>query len=305
MTNTTDVIVIGAGFAGLYAVHRAAAAGLSVIALEAAPDVGGTWYWNRYPGARCDVESVDYSYSFDEDAAAELDVERTFRGATGDPGVSAPRCRPFRSAPPLPIRCRRRRCQLRPGRRSLAGARGGRRHVRSAVPALRNGLPVGGEPPQHPRVRRFRRRGLLHRRMATRGSRSTRKTGGPDRDRFLGYPGGPDHRGSKPSSWWCSSDPRTTPSRCPTGHGRPKNSARFSRSIPSGAEFRPTRPQAHRTAPITKMRPTPTRKNALTPCGSAGVRAVSCSPRRSPIRTAIWRPTTSPESSPKSASGKS
>jgi cation diffusion facilitator CzcD-associated flavoprotein CzcO len=66
MTETTDVIVIGAGFAGLYAVHRVAAAGLSVTALEAAPDVGGTWYWNRYPGARCDVESVDYSYSFDE-----------------------------------------------------------------------------------------------------------------------------------------------------------------------------------------------------------------------------------------------
>jgi cation diffusion facilitator CzcD-associated flavoprotein CzcO len=61
-----DVLVIGAGFAGLYAVHRAVSAGLSVIGLEAAPDVGGTWYWNRYPGARCDVESVDYSYSFDE-----------------------------------------------------------------------------------------------------------------------------------------------------------------------------------------------------------------------------------------------
>jgi cation diffusion facilitator CzcD-associated flavoprotein CzcO len=66
VTETADVIVIGAGFAGLYAVHRAVSAGLSVIALEAAPDVGGTWYWNRYPGARCDVESVDYSYSFDE-----------------------------------------------------------------------------------------------------------------------------------------------------------------------------------------------------------------------------------------------
>ncbi|OBI90727.1 NAD(P)/FAD-dependent oxidoreductase [Mycobacterium sp. 1245805.9] len=62
----TDVIVIGAGFAGLYAVHRAASAGLSVLGIEAAPDVGGTWYWNRYPGARCDVESVDYSYSFDD-----------------------------------------------------------------------------------------------------------------------------------------------------------------------------------------------------------------------------------------------
>ncbi|WP_369829603.1 flavin-containing monooxygenase [Mycobacterium sp. E787] len=62
---SADVIVIGAGFGGLYAVHRAASAGMSVIGIEAAPDVGGTWYWNRYPGARCDVESVDYSYSFD------------------------------------------------------------------------------------------------------------------------------------------------------------------------------------------------------------------------------------------------
>lgn len=63
----SDVIVIGAGFAGLYAVHRVASSGLSVTGIEAAPDVGGTWYWNRYPGARCDVESVDYSYSFDEE----------------------------------------------------------------------------------------------------------------------------------------------------------------------------------------------------------------------------------------------
>ncbi|GBG38778.1 flavin-containing monooxygenase [Mycobacterium montefiorense] len=66
MTEVSDVIVIGAGFGGLYAVHRVASSGLSVTAVEAAPDVGGTWYWNRYPGARCDVESVDYSYSFDE-----------------------------------------------------------------------------------------------------------------------------------------------------------------------------------------------------------------------------------------------
>ena len=63
---TVDAIVIGAGFAGLYAVHRCVSEGLTVLGVEAAPSVGGTWYWNRYPGARCDVESVDYSYSFDE-----------------------------------------------------------------------------------------------------------------------------------------------------------------------------------------------------------------------------------------------
>ncbi|MEU0544018.1 NAD(P)/FAD-dependent oxidoreductase [Nocardia sp. NPDC005978] len=62
-----DVIIIGAGFAGLYGVHRAARAGLNVLGLETGVDVGGTWFWNRYPGARCDVESVDYSYSFDSE----------------------------------------------------------------------------------------------------------------------------------------------------------------------------------------------------------------------------------------------
>ena len=61
-----DVIVVGSGFAGLYALYRLRALGFSVRVLEAARDVGGTWYWNRYPGARCDVESLSYSYSFDE-----------------------------------------------------------------------------------------------------------------------------------------------------------------------------------------------------------------------------------------------
>ncbi len=69
----TDVVVVGAGFAGLYAVHRLRGLGLSVRAFEAGSDVGGTWYWNRYPGARCDVESLDYSYSFDEQLQQEWD----------------------------------------------------------------------------------------------------------------------------------------------------------------------------------------------------------------------------------------
>lgn len=69
----TDVVVIGAGFAGLYALHRLRRSGLTVRVFEAADGVGGVWYWNRYPGARCDVESVDYSYSFDEDLQQEFD----------------------------------------------------------------------------------------------------------------------------------------------------------------------------------------------------------------------------------------
>ena len=65
-TQQYDVAVVGAGFAGLYLIHRLRQQGMSVRVFEAADDVGGTWYWNRYPGARCDVESVEYSFSFDE-----------------------------------------------------------------------------------------------------------------------------------------------------------------------------------------------------------------------------------------------
>lgn len=67
-----DVIVVGAGFAGLYAVHVLRdKMGLDVQAFDTASDVGGTWYWNRYPGARVDIESVHYSYSFDDDLQQE------------------------------------------------------------------------------------------------------------------------------------------------------------------------------------------------------------------------------------------
>jgi cyclohexanone monooxygenase len=66
-----DAVIVGAGFAGLYALYRLRAMGLRVLALETADDIGGTWYWNRYPGARCDVESMSYSYSF----SAQLERE--------------------------------------------------------------------------------------------------------------------------------------------------------------------------------------------------------------------------------------
>ena len=69
----TDVIVVGAGFAGMYALHKFRGLGLRTQVLEAGNDVGGTWYWNRYPGARCDVPSIEYSYSFDKDLEQEWD----------------------------------------------------------------------------------------------------------------------------------------------------------------------------------------------------------------------------------------
>lgn len=66
-----DMIIVGAGFAGLYQLYKSRRAGLSVRLLEAGDGVGGTWFWNRYPGARCDVESLDYSFSFDRELEQE------------------------------------------------------------------------------------------------------------------------------------------------------------------------------------------------------------------------------------------
>src|SRR5437762_8560792 len=66
-----DAVVIGAGFAGMYMLHRLRVKGFKVRVFETGGGVGGTWYWNRYPGARCDVESVEYSYQFSPDLQHE------------------------------------------------------------------------------------------------------------------------------------------------------------------------------------------------------------------------------------------
>ena len=66
-----DAVIVAAGFAGMYALYRLRGMSLSVRVLETGSDVGGTWYWNRYPGARCDVESMQYSYQFSEDLQQE------------------------------------------------------------------------------------------------------------------------------------------------------------------------------------------------------------------------------------------
>jgi len=70
-TELLDVVIVGAGFAGLYGLHRMLKSNYRAMVFEAGDDVGGTWYWNRYPGARCDIESMEYSYSFDESLQQE------------------------------------------------------------------------------------------------------------------------------------------------------------------------------------------------------------------------------------------
>ena len=66
-----DAVVVGAGFAGIYSLQNLRTKGFKTRVYEAAGGVGGTWYWNRYPGARCDIPSLQYSYSFDEQLQQE------------------------------------------------------------------------------------------------------------------------------------------------------------------------------------------------------------------------------------------
>jgi len=72
-TESYDVIVVGAGFAGMYMLYRLRGQGFTARVYEQGDGVGGTWYWNRYPGARCDVESMQYSYSFSDELQQEWD----------------------------------------------------------------------------------------------------------------------------------------------------------------------------------------------------------------------------------------
>ncbi len=71
MESEFDAVVVGAGFAGLYMLHRLRGLGMSAVLLEQGDGVGGTWYWNRYPGARCDSESYYYCYSFSKELEQE------------------------------------------------------------------------------------------------------------------------------------------------------------------------------------------------------------------------------------------
>lgn len=73
LPGNVDVVVVGAGFSGMYLLHELRRLGLSTVIIEAGTDVGGTWYWNRYPGARVDVESLSYSYSFSPELEQEYE----------------------------------------------------------------------------------------------------------------------------------------------------------------------------------------------------------------------------------------
>jgi cyclohexanone monooxygenase len=79
-TEYFDVVIVGAGFAGMYMLYKSRELGLTARVYETGSGVGGTWYWNRYPGARCDIESMQYSYSFSEELQQEWDWSERYAG---------------------------------------------------------------------------------------------------------------------------------------------------------------------------------------------------------------------------------
>ena len=140
-----DAIVIGAGVAGLYQLHKLRELGLRVRAFEAGSNVGGTWYWNRYPGARCDSESHVYWYTFSPELMGEWEWSER------DPGqAEILRCLNFRRRPVRPearhpVQHPRGRRFLRRAGEPLAGAHRGRRDLSRQIPDHRRRLPVNRE----------------------------------------------------------------------------------------------------------------------------------------------------------------
>ena len=169
-----DLLIVGAGFGGLYMLHKARALGLDALVLDAAPSVGGTWYHNRYPGARVDIQSVEYSYSFDE--ALQQEWHWTERYASQPELLRYANHVADRFALRSGIRLRHapRRCRMGRSGSPLEGRDTRRR-------ALRRALPRDGEraafDSQHPGLRRargLRRPDVPHRGLAIRAGRLQR-----------------------------------------------------------------------------------------------------------------------------------
>ena len=141
-TEKLDALIIGAGVAGLYQLHLLSNQGLKVRAFDAASDVGGTWYWNRYPGARFDSEAYIYQYLFSEELYKGWSWSEQVPRPAGDRALDALRRRPPRPAQGHPVRTPRSRARITTRRRTLDGQDRPRRDDRHAVPGhlLRDAL---------------------------------------------------------------------------------------------------------------------------------------------------------------------
>ena len=174
--------------------------------------MGGTWYWNRYPGARCDVESMEYSYQFDEDLQQEWEWTERYVGAAGDPALREPRRRPVRPAPHIRFDTRVDRCGVRRGRPVGGASHRPRRPVSAQFLVMATGCLSSTNMPDFPGIADFAGRRTTPAGGRTRGSTSPASESGSS------APAPPASRRSRssprrPPISPCSSARRTTRSR--------------------------------------------------------------------------------------------
>ena len=148
-----DAIVIGAGVAGLYQLYKLRELGLRVRVFEAGSGVGGTWYWNRYPGARFDSESWTYGYSFSQELLDEWDWDEHFAAQPADRAVPQSCRRQVRPAPRHSVQQPRRRRALSRRDAQLGDHAGGRRALFDAFSDHRHRHSLGADDAEHPRHR--------------------------------------------------------------------------------------------------------------------------------------------------------
>ena len=191
-----DAIVVGAGFAGLYMLHRLRSMGLSVRVLEQGGGVGGTWYWNRYPRRPLRSRQCRIFLPVLRRAAAGMALERALRRPARDPALPGACGGPVRSPPRHPVREDRHRGGLRRGSRMLVDRHRRRRKRLSATYCIMaTGCLSVPNRPAFDGLDRFRRRVVPHRRLAPRGGLLRWQAGRHRRHRLIGSSGDSRDRG--------------------------------------------------------------------------------------------------------------
>ena len=231
-----DAIVVGAGFAGLYAVHRLATAGLSVLGARSRRRRRRHLVLEPLPRRALRRRKCRLLILFRRGAAGQLDLERAVRRPTGDPGLPRARRRSLRpaagttrSTPKSSVRSSTRAAHLAGAHRRRCSSTTGRFLL------CATGCLSAHQPPRHPRVRRLRRRGLLHRRLAARRAGLPRQARRRHRHRILWHSGDSAHRRAGRVAGGVPAFTELQRARCPTGRGATTTSQRIRAEYPERA----------------------------------------------------------------------
>ena len=211
-----DIVIVGAGFAGLYMLHRSQQRGLRARLFEAGSGIGGTWFWNRYPGARVDVESMEYSYSFDDALQQEWSWSERYAGQPELMRYINHCAERFKLWPNIQLNTRVTAATFDDSARDWNITTDAGRRRASQVLRTRHRLSFGRQHSRIRRARRLSRRYLPDITLAGGRSRFQWATRGRDRNRLVCGPGHPHHRDNKSTIYAFFNVPRRFPFRCVT-----------------------------------------------------------------------------------------